>query len=72
MAILEIDISNALDCQVHRYVALVTNAVIPKSFWGTKSNFRLVLQSKVFSFLCRPESKVTNIRRQTAYQLPAV
>jgi hypothetical protein len=24
----------------------VTNAVIPKSFWGTKTNFILVLQSK--------------------------
>jgi hypothetical protein len=49
MAALKIDISN-LDCQVHRYVVLVTNAVIPESFWGTKSNFELVLQSKAFLF----------------------
>ena len=41
------DISD-LDCQVHRYVVLVTNAVIPKSFWGTKSNFKLVLHSNAF------------------------
>jgi hypothetical protein len=47
MVALEIDISN-LNCQVHRYVVLVTNAVIPKSFWGTKSNFRLVIDSKAF------------------------
>lgn len=33
---------------MYRYVVLVTNAVIPKSFWGTKSNFRLVLHSKAF------------------------
>lgn len=37
-----------LDCQVYRYVVLVTNAVIPKSFWGTKSNFKLVLHSMAF------------------------
>ena len=39
-----------LDCQVLRYVVLVTNAVIPKSFWGTKSNFKLVLHSRAFLF----------------------
>ena len=63
MATLEIDISN-LDCKVHRYVVLVTNAVIPESFWGTKSNFRLVLHSKAFiSCLYHPESKSIDIRR---------
>ena len=47
MSALEIDISN-LACQVYRYVVLATHTVIPKSFWGTKSNFRLVLHSKAF------------------------
>jgi Telomerase ribonucleoprotein complex - RNA binding domain len=47
---LEFDSIN-LDCQVYRYVVIVTNAVIPKSFWGTNSNFRLVLHSKHFLFI---------------------
>ncbi|KAJ3515494.1 hypothetical protein NLJ89_g1720 [Agrocybe chaxingu] len=29
--------------EVYRYVALVTNAVIPKTFWGSKQNLKLVL-----------------------------
>ena len=53
--------SNTLDGQVHRYVVLVTNAVVPKSLWGTKSNFKLVLQSKAL-FCLYPESKVTDIQ----------
>jgi hypothetical protein len=30
--------------QVYRYVVLVTNAVIPKAFWGSKRNLKFVLQ----------------------------
>ncbi|KAJ3852039.1 hypothetical protein EV368DRAFT_41870 [Lentinula lateritia] len=32
--------------EVYKYVIWVTNAVIPKSFWGTRANFRLVCQRK--------------------------
>lgn len=32
--------------EVFRYAKLVTNAVIPKTFWGSEANYRLVLKSK--------------------------
>jgi telomerase reverse transcriptase len=37
-----IDHSNSY--QVYRYVLLITNAVIPKAFWGSKRNLKVVLQ----------------------------
>ncbi|KAF8952484.1 hypothetical protein BDZ97DRAFT_1681569 [Flammula alnicola] len=33
--------------EVYRYVALVTNAVIPKSFWGSRANLKLVLRREL-------------------------
>lgn len=39
--------------EVYRYVVLVTNAVVPKSFWGTRSNLRLVLRSVKQFISCR-------------------
>lgn len=33
--------------EVFRYVALVTKAVIPMGFWGTKSNFHHILKGKI-------------------------
>jgi hypothetical protein len=33
---------------VYRYIVLVTKTVIPKSFWGSESNLRLVLKCKSF------------------------
>ncbi|PPQ76240.1 hypothetical protein CVT26_008148 [Gymnopilus dilepis] len=32
--------------EVFRYVVLVTNAVVPKSFWGSKANLKLVFRCK--------------------------
>lgn len=29
--------------QIYRYAALITKAVIPKAFWGSDRNFKLVL-----------------------------
>lgn len=37
--------------QVYRYVVLVTNAVIPKAFWGSNRNLKIVLQCWVL--LCQ-------------------
>lgn len=31
--------------EVFRYASLVTDAVIPKAFWGSKANYTLVLRS---------------------------
>lgn len=34
--------------EVFRYVALVTNSVIPKSFWGSKKNYTLAMRSEYY------------------------
>ncbi|KAG5635812.1 hypothetical protein H0H81_010060 [Sphagnurus paluster] len=45
--------------EVYRYVALVTKAVIPKAFWGSDANFKVVL-SYVQEFIrCRRFESVT-------------
>ncbi|KAF8169773.1 hypothetical protein BJ912DRAFT_861753 [Pholiota molesta] len=46
--------------EVLRYVALVTMAIIPKSFWGSKTNLKLVLGCKFTLFMS--ESLLTHLQ----------
>ncbi|KAG6812970.1 hypothetical protein H0H92_015089 [Tricholoma furcatifolium] len=39
--------------EVHRYVALVTKAVIPKAFWGNETNFRVIMKCVKEFIQCR-------------------
>ncbi|KAI8969502.1 hypothetical protein BD414DRAFT_428487 [Trametes punicea] len=32
--------------EVYRYAVLITNAVIPKAFWGSNRNFQVTMSSK--------------------------
>lgn len=48
--------------EVYRYVALVTDAVIPKSFWGNCSNLDLVLQN-VKLFICSRRYETLTLHR---------
>ncbi|KAF5367406.1 hypothetical protein D9758_003636 [Tetrapyrgos nigripes] len=39
--------------EVYRYVVLVTNAVIPKRFWGSEANFKLICKHIKLFISCR-------------------
>jgi telomerase reverse transcriptase len=43
------DLAEIAQIKVYRYAALVTNAVIPKAFWGSSRNFKFVLGRKYLS-----------------------